>query len=99
MEVKNISNLISLEKMKVLMNESINGATTWGDFYVSLLEKVYNLGYEDGQTKRSQGEWMNRHIVYTDLTIATCSACGKRLAVGKYCSNCGANMEVKTNET
>lgn len=99
MEVKNMSNLIPFEKMKVIMNEAIDGADTLGDFYVSLLEKVYNLGYEDGQTKRPQGEWMNRQIVYTDLSIATCSVCGKRLAVGKYCPNCGANMEAKTNET
>lgn len=90
----NITNLIPLDKMKLLMNGSIDDAETWGDFYVGLLEKVYNLGYEDGQNKKLQGEWINRQIVYTDLSIATCSVCGKRLAVGKYCSNCGANMSV-----
>ena len=45
---KNISDLIPLDKMKCIMNEAIDNADTLGDFYSSLLVKIYNLGYEQG---------------------------------------------------
>ncbi len=45
------------------------------------------------QPDRKTGRWKNRQLIYSDLTIGTCTNCGLRLAVGKYCQNCGAKMD------
>jgi hypothetical protein len=48
---KCLSNIISLEDMKEIMNESIEKAETWGDFYSGVLIGIYKLGKEHGQSE------------------------------------------------
>lgn len=43
--------------------------------------------------KPKTGKWIDRQLIYSDLHVATCSNCKMRVAVGKYCPNCGAKME------
>ena len=42
--------------------------------------------------ERKRGKWMNLRLIYTDVTLGTCSNCGKRIIIGDYCKGCGADM-------
>lgn len=53
----------------------------------SAVETIRRLPYAE-----PKGKWLNRRIVYTDVHIATCDQCGKRVVVGNFCCNCGADM-------
>ena len=61
---------------------------TMQDLEWSQMEKMYEIG----KIERKKGKWLNRRIVYTDVHIATCDQCGKRVVVGNFCRNCGADM-------
>ena len=61
---------------------------TMQDLEWSQMEKMYEIG----KVERKKGKWLNRRIVYTDVHIATCDQCGKRVVVGNFCPNCGCQM-------
>ena len=40
--------------------------------------------------ERKKGKWVNRKLIYSDISIATCTTCGKRVPVGNFCIDCGS---------
>ena len=61
--------------------------------------EAINIGVRAIDNQKS-GHWHARSREYLDtfgrfVTICQCSECGELSILGKYCSNCGANMEEK----
>ena len=40
--------------------------------------------------ERKNGKWVNGKLIYSDISIATCTTCGKRVPVGNFCIDCGS---------
>ncbi len=47
--------------------------------------------------ERKTGEWIDKRLAYSDVSVATCSNCKKRVVVGDFCSHCGADMRRRKN--
>ena len=37
-----------------------------------------------------KGGWVHGKLIYSDISIATCTICGERVPVGNFCKNCGS---------
>lgn len=58
----------------------------WAEMAVKCdLDKVPSVTLE-----RKNGKWVNRKLIYSDISIATCTTCGKRVPVGNFCIDCGS---------
>ena len=42
------------------------------------------------EPERKTGKWVHGKLIYSDISIATCTTCGKRVPVGNFCLNCGS---------
>ena len=45
-----------------------------------------------------KGGWVHGKLIYSDISIATCTICGKRVPVGNFCKNCGSYNDAKMEE-
>lgn len=82
MQMTNDEIWAELSKVYNLPNLPEEATEIIGDLMLSL--------HESELPEQNHGEWIDRKLVYSDLSIATCSRCKKRVPVGNYCNNCGS---------
>ena len=72
----------------------------------ALIRDLHNYAFLDGddrsicynviqkqptiEPERKTGKWVHGKLIYSDISIATCTTCGKRVPVGNFCMDCGS---------
>jgi ribosomal protein L32 len=64
-----------------------------------MLEDLVAETREDAELERKTGKWVHGKLIYSDISIATCTTCGKRVPVGNFCMDCGSYNSKKERRT
>ena len=60
---------------------------SWKPNVVDVCEAICDAPTIDPVMK---GGWVHGKLIYSDISIAICTICGKRVPVGNFCKNCGS---------
>lgn len=90
--------LVNVEDLKVLVAVESEGSIRYGKLVTDLFDDIPTVDAEPVK----HGYWIfnPRDAIEAMFTLPKCSECGAESADGgKYCSNCGAKMDLeKENE-